>query len=90
MIEQIATFIAGVVAPFIINLFKGDMSGKPAFALAVMTSVALGLTIKLVLPPAWGGLPNTIDPSDALGAVGQVFAIATIIYKVFLEKRKGV
>lgn len=87
MIEQIATLIAGVVAPFIINLFKGNTTGKPAFALSVMTAVSIGLGLKVLLPPALGGLPSTIDPADALGAMGQVFAIATIVYKVFLEKK---
>lgn len=89
MIEQIALVVAGVVAPFVINLFKGNMTGKPAFALSVMTAVTISLGVKVLLPPALGGLPSTIDPADALGAIGQVFSIATIIYKVFLEKKGG-
>lgn len=87
MIEQIALIVAGLVAPFIINLFKGNMAGKPAFALSVMTSVGIALGLKVLLPPALGGLPADISPGEALGAVGQVFAIATVVYKVFLEKK---
>ncbi len=83
MIEQIALVITGVIAPFVINLFKGAAQGKVAFALSVFVSFTLALGVKTFLSPALGGLDTPIDP---LAAMGEVFAIATLVYKAFLSK----
>ena len=90
--EQLALFVAGLIAPFLTQLLKkwfGDLEAKPALwvsfgASAALAAVALFLT---------GGFKIACDLGNPLTcitgiveAIGVVFGLATVIYKFFMSK----
>ena len=92
--EQLALFVASLVAPFLIQYLKkwfGNLEAVNALWVAFGTSVVLG-GLALFLT---GGLGLACDLSDplhcvagAIEAVGVVFGLATVIYKFFLAQPK--
>lgn len=90
--EQLALFVASLIAPFAIQYLKkwfGDLEAVPALWVAFGTSVVLaGGALFLT-----GGLGLACDLSDplhciagALEAVGVVFGLATVVYKFFMSR----
>jgi hypothetical protein len=88
--EQIALLLAGIVAPFLINVIKNWLgwSGKPALWLSLACSVVIAVVAMLIAgqfqPSDWS---NPLLAADAiLKACAIIFALATLIYKQFMAK----
>jgi len=88
--EQIALLLAGIVAPFVINVIKNWLgwSGKPAlwlsFGCAVVVAVVAMLVAGQFQPIEWGNPLVAIEA--VIKAAGVVFALATLVYKQFIAK----
>ena len=90
--EQLALFVAGLIAPFLAQLLKkwfGGIEAKAALWVAFGASAVLAALAMLLT----GGLAFACDLSNPLGciagvleSVGVVFGLATVIYKFFLSK----
>ena len=77
--ENLATFLAGILAPFIIQFIKGSkIDDKWALWLAVFVSVVLA-TIASVLT---GGIPA---PDQFATQAAAILAISQIIWRQFLK-----
>jgi uncharacterized Tic20 family protein len=82
--------IAGLVAPFVIQIIKtvfGDLEGKEAlwatFGVSVVFAVAAGLLSGYLIAPAGDQVAVT---SSVLTQFGTVLGLATAIYKLFISQ----
>lgn len=89
--EQLALFVGGLIAPFLIQYLKkwfGDVEAKAALWVALGVSAALAAACQLLT----GGfaVDCTTGPvgciAGILEAIGVVFGLATVIYKFFLSQ----
>ena len=80
-LEVLLPYLAGVVAPFVIQAFKSlfKLSGKPAMVLTLVVSVLLGIGAAFL-----SGEVTLADftVEGALVAVAKVLAVATALYKL--------
>lgn len=76
--ETLALFLAGLAAPYLANLVKGQTSGAWAVWLALGVSVVCAAVALLLT----GGLTDALtDPTRLIERFGAVFALSTLIYK---------
>jgi small-conductance mechanosensitive channel len=83
--QQLALALAGVVAPFLIQLLRkylGEHALKDWVAQAIVLAVSIVLALFAGL-----GTGELSDAKDVLGAVSMVFAVATVVYKSILQDR---
>ena len=82
--QAFAVFVAGLVAPFVIQVIKNyfGQNDKGALWLAFGVSVVIAVVALLVT----GELPSVADPTQLGAAIGVVFSIATVVYKQFMAK----
>lgn len=92
--EQIAIFLAGLFAPFLIQLLKG---GKIKGTSALWLTFGISFVLAGVAEWLTGGLKlaiNAGDPIAAMDAVQEafliIFTLSQGVYKFFQDKVKGI
>ncbi|CAK0747765.1 membrane hypothetical protein [Gammaproteobacteria bacterium] len=85
--------VAGMLAPFMVQLLKGGLglSGGPAVVLTFVVAYVLGLVVALVTGaklPSWNGDPVAFC-TELAQVAGIAFALATVIYESWLKRLDG-
>jgi predicted membrane-bound mannosyltransferase len=83
--QQLALTLAGIVAPFIVQLIRKYFG---VHALKDWVAQAIVLVVSVVLAVIAGLITGELETAtDVISAAGQVFAVATLVYKSILQNR---
>lgn len=88
IVVLIITAVTGILGVPIVQAIKNKLgwSGNAALSIAVAVSFAIGLVVAIVNGQVTGDL---VDPKQVADAFGVVFTVATVVFKLFTEGKKG-